>query len=273
MTGSILRKLHSSEVILRLGEETVTGAKNVEKALATRLGVDKDILKQIGFVQQYEVQSILFDDPSKRERSFQKLLGIGDASKIWTELGPIIQGYSRSENFDASIESLKREIDKLDHDLEGVDQTLKSAEESLKLLPAREMQTAEIERLTKIQACIQQSMDTRKCLDELNTHSARRMSELSEHMAALKKLKADLGSVEDLEKFVTELKDAHAKVLADYTSLMKLSGASDKDGHCPLCGTAVQAGSIKSHVEGELKRLKEATDKAHEEFAMSSVVA
>ena len=116
MTGSILRKLHSSEVILRLGEETVTGAKNVEKALATRLGVDKDILKQIGFVQQYEVQSILFDDPSKRERSFQKLLGIGDASKIWTELGPIIQSYSRSENFDASIESLKREIDKLDQE-------------------------------------------------------------------------------------------------------------------------------------------------------------
>lgn len=267
---SILRKLHSSEVVLRLGEETVTGAKNVEKALATRLGVDKDILKQIGFVQQYEVQSILFDDPSKRERSFQKLLGIGDASKIWTELGPIIQSYSRSENFDASIESLKREIDKLDQDLEGVDQTLKSAEESLKLLPARERQTAEIERLTKIQACIQQLTDTRKCLDELNTQSAQRMNELSEHMAALKKLKADLGSVEDLEKFVTELKDAHAKVLADYTSLMKLSGASDKDGHCPLCGTAVQAGSIKSHVEGELKRLKEATDKAHEEYAKNA---
>ena len=56
---SILRKLHSSEVVLKIGTETFTGAKNVEKTMAERLGVDKDILKQIGFVQQYEIQSIL----------------------------------------------------------------------------------------------------------------------------------------------------------------------------------------------------------------------
>lgn len=267
---SILRKLHSSEVVLRLGEETVTGAKNVEKALATRLGVDKDILKQIGFVQQYEVQSILFDDPSKRERSFQKLLGIGDASKIWTELGPIIQGYSKSENFDASIEGLRQAIDRLGKDLEGVDQTLKTADESLRLLPSRETQAAEIVRLTKIQSCIQPLLTARKNIDELNTRSTQRMKELSEHMVALKKLKTELGSIEDLEKFVNELKDTHAKVLADYTSLMKLSGASDKDGHCPLCGTVVQAGSIKSRVECELKRLKEATEKAHSDYVKNS---
>ena len=263
---SILRKLHSSEVILRIGEETVTGAKNVEKALATRLGVDKDILKQIGFVPQYEVQSILFDDPAKRERSFQKLLGIGDASKIWTELGPIIQSYSKSENFDASIESLRQTIARIEKELEGLDGMLKTSNEALGLLPSNDEQAGELERLTKIQACIQPLVAARKELADLNEKSVRKMGDLTEHKTALERLKAEVGSTEDLRKFVDGLKDTHAKLLADYNSLLKLSGASDTDGHCPLCGNGVKPGEIQARVEGELRKLKESVEKAKVEF-------
>lgn len=49
-------------------------------------------------------------------------------------------------------------------------------------------------------------------------------------------------------------------------SLRKLSGASEKDGLCPLCGSSVEHGAIEKHVSDELKRLEDAVRKSQEEF-------
>lgn len=49
-------------------------------------------------------------------------------------------------------------------------------------------------------------------------------------------------------------------------SLRKLSGASEKDGMCPLCGSEVEPGLINKHVSDELKRLESAVIKYQEDF-------
>ncbi len=264
---SIIRKIQkTADAVLKIGDETITGTRNVEKAMADRLGVDKDILNQIGFVQQYEIQSILFDDPGKRERSFQKLLGIGDANKIWTELGPVIQSYSKSENFDASIESLKQMINRLNTELGGINESLEVARKALRLMPSHEEQSKEIERLTKIQTMLSPLSGVRSKLKSLNAEYQQKMTELSKQKISLENINTVLGSLNDLEEFVDKLKTEHAKALAEFNSLRKLSGASEKDGMCPLCGSTVEPGLINKHVSDELKRLESTVIKYQEDF-------
>ena len=56
------------------------------------------------------VDAILFDDPRNREISFQKLIGIGDASKIYRDLGTAIQEIDRPQNFAESIQNARERL-------------------------------------------------------------------------------------------------------------------------------------------------------------------
>lgn len=268
---SVMRKLHCSEAVLKIGDETVTGVRNVDKALAERMGVDKEVLKQVGFIQQGDVLTILFDEPAKRERAFQKLLGIGDANKIWTEFGTIIQGYSKSENFDASIESLRQSMDRLEQELKGVDGTLKASEEALALLPSRDEVAEKVKSLTRVQYAISMLSDIRKSIanvDELMMSSTARL-------VSLESIKAEaIGSLgcdpAEMEKGIAQLKLDHNSALASLNSMKKLSGTSDTDGKCPLCGAHVDPGQISAHTSAELKRLTDAEEssrKVYEEMS------
>ena len=252
---SVLRKLNSQVAVLMIGDERITGARNVEKAMAERLGVDKDILKQIGFVQQYDIQSILFDDPGKRERSFQKLLGIGDANKIWTELGPIIQSYSRTENFDASIEALKQTAARLENDLNVVDVNLKTAKDTLSTMPSKVDQLNEFQRMSSTVSKVRELIVARSGCEEVSRKLESAEMDLAAKTASLEKLKSEVGSVEELEEFVVRLREESAKADAEVQNMRKLSGASDVGGMCPLCGTAVSPGFIQNRMRSELARL------------------
>lgn len=260
---SVTRALHCSSATLKIGEDTVTGVRNVEIAMTERLGVDKDILKQIGFVQQYEIQSILFDDPSKRERSFQKLLGIGDVHKVWTELGTLIQGYSKPENFDASIESLKQLIKGLTTELEAVDKTLSAATEALSLLPSQKEMQAEIERLAKIQSNISLLEGVRSSIVSLNNTARQNSERIASLQATRAATIATLGcEPHEMEAEIQRLGISHNTVLSELNNMRKLSGVSDKDGSCPLCGTHVAPGHIAEYTSTKLADLTEAEHRA-----------
>lgn len=264
---SIERGLHNSSAVLRIGDETVTGVRNVEKAMTERLGVDKDILKQIGFVQQYEIQSILFDDPGKRERAFQKLLGIGDANKIWTELGPIIQSYSSTENFDASIEALRQSVSHLSADLDGVEERLSAAHAALALIPSRDAQNDELNHLHTIDKTISDLTSVRTSIASAVSEQTELLTRLSADKASLSAIQASCGkSTDDMSAFVNQLRAELASAKAELSSLQRLSGVSDSNGLCPLCGTAVSPGDIERHVSLDLKELAEKASKAEATF-------
>lgn len=253
---SVMRKLHSSEAVLKIGDDTITGIKNVERALTERMGVDKDILKQIGFVQQYEIHAILFDEPSKREKAFQKLLGIGDAAKIWTELGTIIQGLTKTENFDASIESLKQMIKKLNEELAAVDGILETSRKALGLLPEKDSISAEITRLTKIQSKISILEDVRSSIARLNKKIADGTAKLTEAYMKKKSVLEALGcDPAEAEKAISELRMRHSEALVEFNNMTKLAGTSERDGLCPLCGASVRPGQIGEHISSELEKL------------------
>lgn len=256
---SILRKLHTSETVLKIGDEVINGARNTEKALAERMGVDKDVLKQVGFIQQCEIQTILFDEPAKRERAFQKLIGIGDANKIWSELGTIIQGYSKPENFDAAIESLRQMISRLDTELNAIDQTLEVSRKALSLLPSREDMKQEIQRLSRIQSTINVLRVTRDTIQHFSDSVATKMTQYSELELKRKAAMDSLGCTpEEMEAAIASLKAEHATALAELNNMKRLADVSDTNGECPLCGTHVLPGQISTHTTAELHRLSKA---------------
>lgn len=253
---SVMRKLHCTEATLKIGDETVTGIRNVETVMTERLGVDKDILKQIGFVQQYEIQSILFDEPGKREKSFQKLLGIGDANKIWTELGTIIQGYTDTENFDASIESLRQMVKRLDEELAAVDGILETSRKAMKLLPSREELQSRMDTLTKTQTRLTALERARAAMAELNALTVDLRALRSAFQLEKSERLKELGCTpEEMEEALKRLLLGHGTALAALNNMKKLAGASESDGTCPLCGASVEEGQIAAHTDSELKRL------------------
>ena len=253
---SIYRKLQCSETVLKIGDEVINGARNTEKALLERMGIDKEVMKQVGFIQQCEIQTILFDEPAKRERTYQKLIGLDRCSKIYSEMGPIIQSYSNPENFDASIEYLKQAINKLGVELEAIDKTLEVSRKAMSLMPSREEMQLEMQRLTKVQSTLTLLSVTRSTMQ-------RRNSEMDAAMSAYTKLEADrrdamnaLGcSPEEMEKAIASLKSSHDTALAELNNMRRLSEVSDSNGECPLCGTHVMAGQITKHTTAELERL------------------
>lgn len=257
MECSVMRKLHSTEAVLKLGNETVNGVKNIEKALYERVGVDKEVLKQVGFIQQCEIQTILFDEPAKREKAFQKLIGIGDASKIWSELGPIIQSYSKPENFDASIASMRQTISRLEEELSATDRTLEAARKALDLLPSRDDMKADMERLSKIQLTIAVLGDVRLSIDRLTRANQDNMAEYGKLEHDKKAAMAKLGcEPSEMEASINSLRADHSMALAELNNMKKMSGASDKNGVCPICGSKVAPGQISSYTEASLKRLE-----------------
>ena len=111
---SITRSLPGSGAELIYGDEKpIRGATAVQEALRTRLGLDKDLVKQTVFVRQAEIDAILFTLARDRELAFQRLLGIGDATKIHKLLGDVLQELAIPVNYDEQIAQGKLKLEEL----------------------------------------------------------------------------------------------------------------------------------------------------------------
>lgn len=133
----IVRKTDGSAT-LKVNGDTVTGVRKVEEALALRAGIEKDLVQRIVFVAQKGTEKILFDDPKGREVSFQKLIGIGEASKIWTDLGTIINALDKPQGFDEAIEVAKRNLDETEEVIRKSSDKIAQYKEVIGKLPGSE---------------------------------------------------------------------------------------------------------------------------------------
>lgn len=84
--GVITRATGQGKTSLKYDGETATGITKVNSAVDAFLGMDKDVARTV-FVAQDELNTMLFETPAKREQAFQRMLGIGEADKIYLALG------------------------------------------------------------------------------------------------------------------------------------------------------------------------------------------
>ena len=138
-----------------------------------------------------------------------------------------------------------------------MDGTLTASKEALDLLPSSKEAQEKVSRLTKVQYAITMLSDVRKSIAKassaMSVDMARRMSLDAVRAEAL----ASLGcSPEEMEQGIAQLKLDHNAALTALNNMRKLSGASDSNGTCPICGSQVSPGQISAHTSSELARLE-----------------
>ena len=129
--GKITRSISGSAAEFTYGDVTVRGITAVAAAIKEHLGVDKDLAKQIVFVRQAEIDSILFTDPRVRELSFQRMMGIGDVAKIYDTLGKKLSSMAKQEDYDTRIADSKAQLESFEGRFVELSSTLDAAKAKL----------------------------------------------------------------------------------------------------------------------------------------------
>ncbi len=126
----IVRNILKSDVTLTFGDSEISGATKVAEAMDSMLNVDKDLFKQVVFVRQKELDSILFTEPRQRELAFQKLMGIGDADKIYKQLGEVLTSYGKAD-FDEQIQEQKARLEEAESAVSMSEEAIKTINQAL----------------------------------------------------------------------------------------------------------------------------------------------
>lgn len=208
----IVRKTNG-DVTMKVGGDTIKQARKVEEALKERAGIDKELIRQIVFVPQKGIDSILFDDPKNREVAFQRLIGIGNASKIYEALRTEIAQYDKPQGFEEAIARARAQLAEQQEIVDTSMRAIGRYDEALKKLPSKESLEAEELRLAGAQQAVSAFIRAEESLSDAQRR----------HEEALVKLNG-MGAVsEDKEE---KLKDDAANIAKEKEELRK-----EIDGH------------------------------------------
>lgn len=198
----ITRKTNG-DVTLKVGDETIKQAKKVEAALADKAGLDKELLRQICFVPQKGVDAILFDDPKNREVAFQRLIGIGNAGKIYEAMRTEIAAWDKPQGFDEAIARARAQLTEQENIAGACREALVKYEGAVKSLPTKEALEAEVDQLVGAKGAVDEYMSVCNRLTDAQAL----------HELALKKL-GDMGAVSESEeeKLSSELDTLSAEI-------------------------------------------------------------
>ena len=214
----VITRKTNGDVTLKVGDETVKQAKKVEEALREKAGLDKELIRQIVFVPQKGIDAILFDDPKNREVAFQRLIGIGNASKIYEALRTEIAAYDKPQGFDEAIARSRQQLTEQSGIAKTCRETLAKYESALKSLPSKESLEAEADRLAGAQVCVEEYSGVCSKLETSQKSNERAMKAVSE-TGSISEAEED-----ELRKQVDEAKD----VIRFLSRLEELSDAASK---------------------------------------------
>lgn len=184
----IVRKTNG-DVTLKVGDETIKQARKVEEALKDRADLDKELIRQVVFVNQKEIDKFLSVDPKDREMALQRIAGIGQANKIYDYLREVIAQYDRPENIADLLLRSKMQLEAQQEAAKTCREALARYDAAIKVLPSKEA----LEKAWK-EAMSANSAITAYITASRSLHDTQRM-----HEEALKKL-ADMGAVPEGEE-------------------------------------------------------------------------
>ena len=162
----VVTRKTNGDVTLKVGGETIRQARKVEEALREKAGLDKELIKQIVFVPQKGIDAILFDDPKNREVAFQRLIGIGNASKIYEALRGEIAIYDKPQGFDEAIARSREQLAAQGGVAKTCREALAKYYDALKTLPTKEVLEAEVDKCAGAQQAVSAYIQAKKSLAE-----------------------------------------------------------------------------------------------------------
>ena len=108
--GKIKRFVNNARASLKFGEIKAGSVSAVNRHMSTILGIPERTLKDIVFVMQGAIESILFERPAERAKKFQGLFGTESAERLRDFL---MQEVSKlpTADVDERVERLQKELD------------------------------------------------------------------------------------------------------------------------------------------------------------------
>ena len=110
---TIKRALHKNTAYIKVGDGECRGITKVREKIESFLGIDRDLIKQSIFARQAEIDSVLFADPRERELAFQRLCGIGDASRVHRVLGEYTSALDNTPDYKPQISEAEMRLSEL----------------------------------------------------------------------------------------------------------------------------------------------------------------
>lgn len=111
----IKRDITSSSAEFDFGDQKFKGTTNVNAKIKELLEYDKELGRQSIFVQQTELDSVLFETASKREQAFQKLCGLGEANTLYKDLGDLLlKKFTDPPNYDEQLAQANIKLNELE---------------------------------------------------------------------------------------------------------------------------------------------------------------
>lgn len=184
----IVRKTNG-DVTLKVGDETIKQARKVEEALKDRADLDKELIRQVVFVNQKETDKFLSVDPKDREMALQRIAGIGQANKIFDYLRGVIAQYNHPEDLADLLLRSKMQLGEQQEAAKVCREALARYDAAIKVLPSKEALEKAWKEVMSANSAITAYVTASRSL-----HDTQRM-----HEEALKKL-ADMGAAPEGEE-------------------------------------------------------------------------
>lgn len=254
--GKIVRHAPGTQASLEYGEDSFSGIRAVNAAISDTLKMDKDVFRLV-FVKQAELDSILFDQASRREVTFQKMCGLGEANRMHRALQDLIQKVFAETGGDIEAEIATLESEKAKSETELAETKLHSAEAEKKLaeLGPASMLEAEIEKYTLASRLLYAIRSGKAQFDANTTELARLETQLK-----------NLGEVVDVsvvQAARTELEKARAELSRKEALELARAKAEETVMQCSMTVETVKAQEVEGYNGiADLERQVEAETKA-----------
>ncbi len=195
------------------GEKLVAEMKSdaVAEQLRSVTGIDREIFREIVWVQQEHLKDVLNMPPSERQRRLDQLFGLADYETSWTNLRPILRW------FESERSSLER-----DPDVVGIQELKAGYDEAVQDLSAKVSEIGEAEAQLRVAKERLESATTQ--LDELenvrrkNEELQRGESELQAKIAAAR---------ESARRLAEEMESRNARIEELENRLISLQTQED----------------------------------------------
>ena len=211
---SIRRRIDKPEAELAVGgTSSATGVTAVNEAIVELLGLDKDIARHAVFVRQAELDSIIFTEPAVRERSWQSMVGLGAAGKIYTKLGECATKIPQRRDYGPVIEEAKTELRTA---LDNYHKVAKLRDECA--AKAKECPMPDAARISDLHALWNAAVERVKHTEELSTTGAL----VAEQKEVCNDLQQKLDALPDSQVISQQLQEAGAK-LAELEAALKIA--------------------------------------------------
>lgn len=135
-TFEVFRPLRDERPWLQLDGELYRGAQQVNSRLWDLLRIDRKVLDEMVFVSQWELLSILLDDPAERKKSLLAMCGLHHLERLHRDVRDYAVRRSTlatvlGDQQQRQLETLEQEVQQLQQDLQQEEQRVQELERQL----------------------------------------------------------------------------------------------------------------------------------------------